>query len=141
MQIKNNYNIPWQKDNGESGEGVFNGDVGILIGIDRSTSSILVAFDDKVAIYNSENISELELAYAITIHKSQGSEFEVVIMPMFKGAPQLSYRNLLYTGVTRAKSMIIMVGIKDEVYKMVENDRKTKRFSGLYNFLMLSRNN
>ena len=141
MQIKNNYNIPWKRDSGESGEGVFNGDVGILIGIDRSTSSLLVAFDDKVAVYNFENASELELAYAITIHKSQGSEFEVVIMPMFRGAPQLSYRNLLYTGVTRAKSMIIMVGVKDEVYKMVENNRKTKRFSGLYNFLILSRDN
>lgn len=141
MQIKNNYDIPWKKENGESGEGIFNGDIGILIGIDRANSSLLVAYDDKTAVYNIENALELELAYAITIHKSQGSEYEVVIMPMYRGAPQLSYRNLLYTGVTRAKNIMIMVGVKNEVYKMVENNRKTKRFSGLYNFLLSDKNN
>lgn len=135
MQIKNNYNIPWKKENGDSGEGIFNGDVGILTGIDLESSCLFVTFDDKTAVYNLENASELDLAYAITIHKSQGSEFCVVIMPMYRGSPQLSYRNLLYTGLTRAKNMIIMVGIKEEVYKMVENDRKTKRFSGLHHFL------
>lgn len=141
MQIKNNYDIPWKKENGESGEGIFNGDIGILIGIDRTNSTLLVAYDDKTAVYNLENALELELAYAITIHKSQGSEYEVVIMPMYRNTSQLSYRNLLYTGVTRAKSIMIMVGVKDEVYKMVKNNRKTKRFSGLYNFLLSNRNN
>lgn len=136
MQNKNNYTIPWYGMDGTSGEGVYNGDIGILKDIDKHQSIVTVQYDDKLAVYDMENIVDLELAYAITIHKSQGSEFEAVIMPMIGIVPQLSYRNLLYTGVTRAKSIIIMVGKKNYVYKMVNNDSKTKRYSSLYNFLL-----
>ena len=135
MQRKNNYDIPWVKTDLTSGEGVFNGDVGILTEINKSASSLTVQFDDRTAMYDIDDAVDLELAYAITVHKSQGSEFEAVIMPMFQGPPQLYYRNLLYTGVTRAKSMIVMVGTTSTVYKMVENNRKTKRYSGLKYFL------
>ena len=135
MQIKNNYNIPFVKEDATMGEGIFNGDIGILIDIDKSDSTVVVKFDDKYARYDFENVTDLELAYAITVHKSQGSEFEAVVMPMFYGAPQLYYRNLLYTGITRAKSMIVMVGTPWTVQRMVENNKKNLRYSGLCSFL------
>ena len=93
-------------------------------------------FDDRTAVYEMENADDLELAYAMTVHKSQGSEFEAVVMPMYPGPRQLYYRNLLYTGVTRAKSLLIMVGVRRTVAVMVENNRRTKRYSGLYPFLL-----
>lgn len=136
MQIKNNYNILFAREDGSSGEGVFNGDIGILLNIDKVESTLIVQFDDKYAKYDLESATDLDLAYAITVHKSQGSEFEAVVMPMYFGAPQLYYRNLLYTAVTRAKSMIVMVGTQWTVRKMVENDKKTRRYSGLCNFLV-----
>ena len=136
MQIRNNYNIIFAREDGSSGEGVFNGDIGILLTIDKEDSSLVVQFDDKYAKYDLENASDLDLAYAITVHKSQGSEFEAVVMPVYFGAPQLYYRNLLYTAVTRAKSMIVMVGTAWTVKKMVENNKKTRRYSGLCNFLV-----
>jgi exodeoxyribonuclease V alpha subunit len=135
MQIKNNYDIPYDKDDGTHGNGVFNGDVGVLIEISRDKSSFAVRFEDKTAYYTSETAVDLDLAYAMTVHKSQGSEFEAVIMPMFNGPVKLYYRNLLYTAVTRAKNILIMVGKKDVIFKMVDNDKKTKRFSGLSWFL------
>ena len=88
---------------------MYNGDVGILLEVDR-TGSAAVRYDDKVAAYDLESIGDLELAYAVTVHKSQGSEFEAVVMPMYPGPRQLYYRNLLYTGVTRAKNLLVMVG-------------------------------
>ena len=136
MQTKNNYNIPWAREDGTSGEGVFNGDVGILMEIDNASGAIVVKYDDRVALYDIDSAADLELAYAITVHKSQGSEFEAVIMPVFSGPPQLYYRNLLYTAVTRAKSIIVMVGSKHTVSRMVQNDKKTRRYSGLYYFLI-----
>ncbi len=136
MQIRNNYNILFARDDGTSGEGVFNGDIGILLSIDKADATLIVQFDDKYARYDIENANDLDLAYAITVHKSQGSEFEAVVMPMYYGAAQLYYRNLLYTGVTRAKSMIVMVGTPGTVAKMVENNKKTRRYSGLCNFLI-----
>lgn len=136
MQIRNNYNILFARDDGTSGEGVFNGDIGILLSIDKADATLIVQFDDKYARYDIENANDLDLAYAITVHKSQGSEFEAVIMPMYYGAAQLYYRNLLYTGVTRARSMIVMVGTPWTVAKMVENNKKTRRYSGLCNFLI-----
>ena len=136
MQIRNNYNIMYAREDGTSGEGVFNGDIGILVNIDKEESTMLVKFDNKYARYDIENASDLDLAYAITVHKSQGSEFEAVVMPMYYGAPQLYYRNLLYTGVTRARSKMIMVGTKITVKRMVENNKKTRRYSGLYSFLI-----
>lgn len=134
MQIKNNYNIPFVREDSTIGEGIFNGDIGILIDIDKSDSTVIVKFDDKYAKYNFENVNDLDLAYAITVHKSQGSEFEAVVMPMYYGAPQLYYRNLLYTGVTRAKSLLVLVGMPWTVQKMVENNKKNLRYSGLCSF-------
>ncbi len=135
MQIKNDYDITWNRPDGSSGTGVFNGDVGILETIDKSTGSMLVRFDDRVAVYGPENAENLDLAYAVTVHKSQGNEFPAVVMPMFPGPPQLYYRNLLYTAVTRAKSLLVLVGVRRVVAQMVENNRKTKRYSGLRYFL------
>lgn len=135
MQTKNNYNITWYKADDTTGEGIFNGDIGILRRIDLEAATLSVQYDDKIAVYNIEAAADLDLAYAITIHKSQGSEFEAVIMPMFDCAQPLCYRNLLYTGMTRAKSIIIMVGKSEMIAKMAANDRKTKRYSSLCHFL------
>ena len=135
MQIKNNYDITFIKDDTSMDEGIFNGDIGILTEIDKVNSTLSVKFDDKLAYYDMETAIDLELAYAITVHKSQGSEFRAVIMPMFYGVPQLYYRNLLYTGVTRAKNLLVMVGTPWTVEKMVENNKKTRRYSGLCEIL------
>lgn len=135
MQSKNNYNILWKKDDGEFGEGIFNGDIGVMVEINSASKQYKVRFDDKIATYDSESISELELAYACTVHKSQGNEFDCVVMPMFRGAPQLMYRNLLYTAVTRAKKMLIIVGDENALRYMVENNRRQLRYSGLKAFL------
>lgn len=139
MQMKNNYNIPWTKTDGTVGEGVFNGDIGILLDIDKPAGLITVQMEDRLVQYDIENAGELELAYAMTVHKSQGSEFPAIVMPMFPGPSQLYYRNLLYTAITRAKSLLILVGTEKTVQVMVENDRKTKRYSGLYYFLKENR--
>lgn len=136
MQIRNNYDIPFVRDSQRSGEGIFNGDIGFIEQINKKDNSMIVRFDDKLASYTQETIMDLDLAYAITVHKSQGSEFTAVVMPMYFGAPQLYYRNLLYTAVTRSKSMLIMVGTPWTVAKMVENDKKTRRYSGLKEFLI-----
>lgn len=135
MQIKNNYDISFEKDNGEMGSGIFNGDVGTLIDVSRDRSSLCVRFDDRTAVYTTEQAAELELAYAMTVHKSQGSEFEAVVMPMHKGPPMLYYRNLLYTAVTRAKRLLVLVGDEKIVEYMVNNNRKNKRYSGLCDML------
>lgn len=123
MQIKNNYDIHWDSDK-ESGEGIFNGDIGIIEKIDLKSETAFISFDDRTAQYAKEQMTELELAYAVTVHKSQGSEFKAVIMPVVNVIPQLCYRNLLYTAVTRAKELMIIVGTKDEVMKMAANDKK-----------------
>ena len=136
MQVKNNYDLPWSRPDGTSGEGVYNGDMGIVTDIDRAAGCMRVLVDDREVLYDFEHAAaELELAYAVTVHKSQGNEFTAVIMPVFPGAPQLSYRNLLYTGITRAKKLLILVGRRSAVADMVANDRKTRRFSGLVRFL------
>ncbi len=131
MQIKNNYDICWNRDNGEQGSGVFNGDIGRVESIDLHSQLINVRFDDRVAAYYGTDISQLEPAYAVTVHKSQGSEFDCVILPLLGLQSQLTYRNLLYTAVTRAKRIIVIVGDRRTVKQMVENDRKTLRYSGL----------
>jgi exodeoxyribonuclease V alpha subunit len=135
MQIKNNYDLMWEKENGEKGTGVFNGDIGILQSIDKRTGSFKVKFDDRTADYANENIEELELAYAVTVHKSQGSEFRAVVLALFSGAPQLFYRNLLYTAVTRARELCVIVGRDSTIQHMVENNKKAKRYTGLEEFL------
>ncbi len=131
MHIKNNYDLVWSREDGTAGEGVFNGDVGTILAIDRRAAAMTVQIDDKWVLYTFENAAELELAYAMTVHKSQGNEFQAVVIPMYPGPRQLYYRNLLYTAITRARSLLILVGWKETVRQMVENDRKTKRFSGL----------
>lgn len=135
MQTKNNYNLQWTRED-ETGTGVFNGDIGIIQEIKPIASSIKVLFEDRLVTYSFEAAAELELAYAVTVHKSQGSEFEAVVMPVFHVAPQLSYRNLLYTAVTRAKKKLILVGSREQICMMVDNNKKTRRFSALKTFLL-----
>ena len=135
MQTKNNYDIRWERDDGEIGEGVFNGDIGVILSIDRKNKLFRIRFFDKIAALSYENASELEFAYAVTVHKSQGNEFDCVIIPVFPGPSRLYYRNLLYTAVTRAKERLILVGNPYTVEMMVKNNRQTKRYSGLRYFL------
>ena len=136
MQIRNNYDIPFESTVDDSiGTGVFNGDIGTLKMVDFRNSAALVEFDDKIATYPLENCGDLELAYAVTVHKSQGSEFPAVIMPVLAVPKPLKYRNLLYTAVTRAKQILILVGSEAELHAMVDNDKKAKRFSALKYFL------
>lgn len=134
MQVKNNYDVPWFKA-GENGSGVFNGDIGILTRIDRANDIINVRFDDREAMYSLENVRELELAYAMTVHKSQGSEFAAVVMPVIATPPKLAYRNLFYTALTRAKSLLVLVGNEAGIKQMVDNDKKSRRYSALKFFI------
>ena len=140
MQIKNNYNITWTSSDKE-GMGIFNGDIGILDNINEAARTLRIKFDDKVAEYPFEGSQELEHAYAITVHKSQGNEFEAVVMPVVGVVEQLAYRNLLYTAVTRAKSKMILVGSQQTLEKMVSNNSKSKRYSALKYFIMLGEDN
>ncbi|HBN79818.1 MAG TPA: ATP-dependent RecD-like DNA helicase [Ruminococcaceae bacterium] len=135
MQVKNNYNLPWTKADGTTGEGVYNGDVGILLEIDKRAATLTVQMDDRYVLYTMDDASQLELAYSMTVHKSQGNEFQAVVIPMFPGPSRLYYRNLLYTAVTRAKSLLILVGMERIVETMVRNNRKNLRYSGLSHFL------
>lgn len=130
MQVVNNYDIEWEK-NGAVGVGLFNGDIGVIESIDLTDELIKIRFDDRTAEYSYDMLEELELAYAITVHKSQGSEYPVVIIPMYSCAPMLMARNLLYTAVTRAKRMVILVGRSDIPRKMTENNRLVLRFTSL----------
>ncbi|MBQ6065783.1 MAG: ATP-dependent RecD-like DNA helicase [Clostridia bacterium] len=134
MQIKNNYNIPWEKSR-ESGEGIFNGDIGLLEKINYAAATMRIRFDDRVAEYPTTNLSELELAYAVTVHKSQGSEYPAVILPIVDCPPMLMYRNLLYTAITRAKQLLIIVGNAEKVSQMAANAKQNKRYSALLFFL------
>ena len=136
MQVRNDYNLPWTKEDDTSGEGVFNGDMGVVTEIDRPGGVLRVQIDDKEVLYDFEHASnELEPAYAVTVHKSQGNEFTAVVIPVLKPPMQLCYRNLLYTAVTRAKKLLILVGTRGTIEAMVENDRKTRRYTGLGRFL------
>ena len=130
MQIKNNYDIEWNK-NGTQGFGIFNGDIGVIKKIDLSEELITVDFEDKICEYDYTMLDELELAYAITVHKSQGSEYPIVIMPLYRYTPKLLTRNLLYTAITRAQSIVILVGNGEVAKAMVDNNRQTKRYTGL----------
>jgi exodeoxyribonuclease V alpha subunit len=133
MQIKNNYNIRWERiSDQEEGTGVFNGDVGYIQKINDEESTMTIIFDDdKKVEYDYNQLDELELAYAITVHKSQGSEFPVVVMPMFPGPPMLMSRNLLYTALTRARELVVLVGKEGTIKMMIDNNREMKRYSGL----------
>lgn len=130
MQTKNNYDIVWTMD-GEQGTGIFNGDIGRIVKIQKYTHEVMINFDGRVASYTIEMLEQIELAYAITVHKSQGSEFDIVIMPILGGYEKLYYRNLLYTAVTRAKRMMIIVGSKNKIEEMVNNNRRSLRYTCL----------
>lgn len=137
MQIKNNYNLPWRIESGyhflvDEGLGVFNGDMGTIKEINKFTEKMKVHFDDdKLVEYDFSNLDELELAYAVTIHKSQGSEYPIVIMPVYRGPSMLLSRNLLYTGVTRAKRYVVLVGMEQVMWQMVDNQKEIRRLSSL----------
>ena len=132
MQIKNNYSLKWDKiDTKEEGIGVYNGDIGYISKIDDDENVIVVFEDDRIVKYENTFLDELTLAYAITIHKSQGSEFPVVIIPIFMGPPMLMNKNLLYTGITRAKKLAVLVGSPKALKFMVTNDRSFERYSAL----------
>lgn len=134
MQIKNNYDIYWEKygKKEEVGSGIFNGEIGTIIKIDSIEKNIEILFDDnKVAWYQFSDLEQIEHSYAVTIHKSQGSEFNVVIMCIPRAAPMLLTRNLLYTGITRAKEMLIIIGGEDTINFMIENVDSKKRNTGL----------
>ena len=139
MQIKNNYDLQYIKDDGTYGTGIFNGDVGYITDIDIRAGIVKVRFEDRVATYFSEDLGQLELAYAVTVHKSQGSEYNFVVLPLFDVPYKLKYRNLLYTAVTRAKKMLICVGEQSIWNEMAANDRKTLRYTLLKTFIL--RNN
>ena len=134
MQVRNNYSIDWASGT-EKGTGIFNGDIGTLIKIDTKSGVATVDFDGRTAIIPGEYLSELELAYAITVHKSQGSEFKAVILPVVGVVPNLAYRNLLYTAVTRARDLLVSVGTGETIYNMTQNDKKARRYSALSHFL------
>lgn len=135
MHIKNDYDIGWTRDDGTYGTGVFNGDIGILEEISPRDQVLSVRYDDRVAQYTYDQAQELELAYAITVHKSQGSEFHTVVLPLFRQPSQLCYRNLLYTAVTRAKSLLVTVGSSETLGNMVANSREMLRYTGLEHFI------
>lgn len=136
MQFKNNYDITFAKDDGQVGSGIFNGDIGRIEAIDKKSQTIKIRFDDKVAVYDYDSAQDIELSYAATIHKSQGNEFEAVIIPLFHTPPQLCYRNLLYTGVTRAKKLLIIAGNSQILANMTKSYKKSGRYSGLKAFLL-----
>ncbi len=131
MQIKNNYDLLWEREDGSTGSGVFNGDIGTIGAIRTTEEYMEIEFDDRRVQYAFSNLEELEPARAITVHKSQGSEYPIVILPMGSAAPMLLSRNLLYTAVTRAQAMVILVGREEICRQMVENGRETMRYTGL----------
>lgn len=133
MQNKNNYNLEWtRKETNEKGMGVFNGDVGFVTGINHLTKTLTVIYDDERQVkYDFNTLEELELAYAVTVHKSQGSEFDVVVMPVIDTHKLLMTRNLLYTAITRARKLVVLVGREESLRQFVENDKIQQRYSGL----------
>lgn len=132
MQTKNNYDLQWYDINTlEEGAGVFNGDVGYIEDINQMLKTVVVVFEDRRVTYNFKDLDELDLAYAATVHKSQGSEFPVVIVPVYDAPYMLVSRNLLYTAVTRAKKLVVLVGREDIIRKMVDNNRVVTRYSSL----------
>lgn len=128
--MRNNYELEWERG-GKEGMGIFNGDIGVIESINPSSQSMTVNFDDRIVDYSFSSLDDLELAYAITVHKSQGSEYPIVIIPMYGAPEMLLTRNLFYTAVTRAQKMVILVGRRDIVQTMVENKRQMLRYTGL----------
>ena len=135
MQTKNNYNIHWESPNDE-GDGIFNGDIGFIEIIDIAHDAVVIDFSGKRATYTKEQLTEIELAYAVTVHKSQGSEFDAVVIPMISVNNKLCYRNLLYTAVTRAKQLLILVGTTGCLNSMIDNNKTQLRYSSLKHFML-----
>ncbi len=131
MQTRNDYNVVWEKADGTVGTGMFNGDVGKIVDIDPSGEFLTVDFDGRVALYGVEQLSELDLAYAQTVHKAQGSEYRCVVLCALPSAPSLMVRGVLYTALTRARELMIVVGDDAAIRAMAENDRQQRRYSGL----------
>ncbi len=132
MQIRNNYDLVWQKTDGSAiGTGIFNGDVGIIRTIDPAAETLTIQFDDREAEYDFTMLNELEPAYAMTVHKSQGSEYRAVILTVWNGSPYLLSRSILYTAITRARELLILVGREETVAVMTRNAKKNRRYSGL----------
>ncbi len=135
MQTKNDYDLAWQKCHStadEHGQGVFNGDVGFVVDVDTEERELTVRFDDdRDAVYDSESLENLDLAYALSVHKSQGSEFPVVVMPVVGGPPMLLTRNLFYTALTRARQLVVLVGREEVIRQMVENNHIARRYTSL----------
>jgi exodeoxyribonuclease V alpha subunit len=143
MQTVNNYDLEWSKESGdmfEIGKGVFNGDMGKIESIDYQTGETKVVFDDdRVCTYSKTEALELQICYATTIHKSQGSEFDAVVIPVVAGSNQIITRNLLYTAVTRAKKLVVLVGPKKNIARMIYNNFTAKRYSMLEELLKLQK--
>lgn len=131
MQTRNNYDVIWEKEDGSAGSGIFNGDVGTIMDIDPSGELITICFDDRTAVYTADLLSQLDMAYAITVHKAQGSEYRAVVLVSAPTAPALMVRGVLYTALTRAREMLVLVGDDLVPGRMAANDRQQRRYSGL----------
>ncbi len=132
MQTRNNYDLVWERTtDGKEGNGIFNGDIGVISSIEASDGYIEMIFDERKVVYDISLLDDIEHAYAITVHKSQGSEYPIVVMPMCTAAYMLHTRNLLYTAVTRAQKMVVLVGREDIIAEMVNNNHQTVRYTGL----------
>ena len=137
MQTKNDYDIEWETEDGYRGQGIYNGDMGVITDIDLENKEMTILFDeDKIVCYDFMKLENLELSYAVTVHKSQGSEFDAVVIPLVYGYPQLMTQNLLYTAVTRAKTFVCIVGRKSCVTGMIHNNTEQKRHTNLTEFLL-----
>jgi len=131
MQTRNDYDVIWEKEDGSVGTGIFNGDVGQVVDVDPSGELVTLVFDDKKAVYTAEMLGELDMAYAMTVHKSQGSEYKAVVLAVMSCAPSLMVRGVLYTAITRAKELLVAVGDDSAIRAMAENDKQQRRYSGL----------
>ena len=132
MQTRNNYDIMWSDSKGiQSGQGIYNGDIGVIRSIDPGNRIVTVDFDDRYVKYEFDALDELEHAWALTVHKSQGSEFQAVILVLNSCAKSLMNRGILYTAITRAKELLIIVGMDEIIQTMIRTDRVSKRYSGL----------
>ena len=135
MQMRNNYDVEWEREDGSYGNGIFNGDIGVIEKIDLAGERAEILFDDRQVMYDFHMLDELEPAYAVTVHKSQGSEYPIVIIPLGSAPPMLYSRNLFYTAVTRAQNMVILVGREEVAQMMVQNNRQSMRYTGLVKWL------
>ena len=131
IQIKNNYDIIWKGRNGQTGAGIYNGDIGVISEIDPAAETICVDYEDRLAYYGFEMLNELEHAWALTVHKSQGSEYRAVILALNAGVQMLLTRGVLYTAVTRAKELLVMVGDDAVAHRMIDNHKQSRRYSAL----------